>query len=109
MTVFPVFLDEVILLLERRKSEVDLLVRMLDLIVTVVKFVVLNFEGHELLLNSVVVVQLFFQLSYFNLLPGYHSTLVQYLLLNSLLIVLKPDGLRLVASDHLPEFTSTLQ
>ena len=76
VTVLSIFFDEVILLFKRCEPEVNLLVRMLDLIVTVIQLVIFNFESHELLLDSKVVIQLFFQLGNLNLLPGDDRPLV---------------------------------
>jgi hypothetical protein len=55
MTVLSVFLYEMILLLHGCEAEIDLLVRVFNLVVTVVQFVIFNLESHKLLLDSEII------------------------------------------------------
>ena len=81
---------------------------MLDLIVTVIKFVIFDFERHELLLHREVVIQLLLQLRDFNLLSRDHRPLVEYLLLDRVFIVLEVYRFSFIPSDHLPELTAAV-
>lgn len=108
MAVLSVFLDEVILLFHRGEPEVDLLVGVLNLVVSVIEFVIFDLQRHELLLHREVVVQLLLQLRDLDLLSRDHRALIEYLLLYCLLVILKVYRFRLVPCDHLPKLAAAM-
>ena len=55
MTVLSVFFDVMVSLLEGGEFQVDLLVRVLDLLVPIVELIILDFESGEFLLNRIIV------------------------------------------------------